>query len=91
MEQVSFDQRYEMYRQEIEHFLRAQFEETTHWADLYEAMRYSLLAGGNSANFVTFTKGTTVQGGTSGSEHLTSFDYAYKLESVRDWLFAQSK
>ena len=46
MEQVSFDQRYEMYRQEIEHFLRAQFEETTHWADLYEAMRYSLLAGG---------------------------------------------
>ena len=35
MEQVSFDQRYEMYRQEIEHFLRAQFEETTHWSDLY--------------------------------------------------------
>jgi geranylgeranyl diphosphate synthase type II len=46
MEKAVFDQRYEMYRQEIEHFLRAQFEETTHWADLYEAMRYSLLAGG---------------------------------------------
>ena len=46
MEKTAFDQRYEMYRQEIEHFLRAQFEETTHWSDLYEAMRYSLLAGG---------------------------------------------
>ncbi|MGN0991889.1 MAG: hypothetical protein ACI4O4_10565 [Candidatus Ventricola sp.] len=40
---------------------------------------------------VIFSKGTAVQGGASGSEHLTSFDYAYKLESVRDWLFAQSK
>ena len=46
MEKAAFDQRYETYRQEIEHFLRTQFEETTHWADLYEAMRYSLLAGG---------------------------------------------
>ena len=24
-------------------------------------------------------------------EHMTSFDYAYKLEAVRDWLFAQRK
>ena len=24
-------------------------------------------------------------------EHMTSFDYAYKIEAVRDWLFAQSK
>lgn len=51
----------------------------------------SMAAEGLNANFVTFTKGTTVAGGTSGSEHLTSFDYAYKLETVRDWLFAQSK
>lgn len=51
----------------------------------------TLIAQGLRANFVTFTKGTTVAGGTSGSEHLTSFDYAYKLESVRDWLFEQSK
>lgn len=29
--------------------------------------------------------------GAAGSEHLTSFDYAYRLEAVRDWLFAQSK
>lgn len=51
----------------------------------------SMIAEGLDANFVTFTKGTTVAGGASGSEHLTSFDYAYKLEAVRDWLFAQSK
>ena len=29
-------------------------------------------------------------GGGAG-EPMTSFDYAYKLEAVRDWLFAQSK
>ena len=46
MEKEVFDQWYEMYRQEIESFLRAQFGKTTRWADLYEAMRYSLLAGG---------------------------------------------
>lgn len=51
----------------------------------------SMIAEGLDANFITFTKGTTVAGGATGSEHLTSFDYAYKLEAVRDWLFAQSK
>lgn len=51
----------------------------------------SMIEQGLNANFITFTKGTTVEGGTTGSEHLTSFDYAYKLEAVRDWLFAQCK
>ena len=51
----------------------------------------ALIDQGYSANFVTFTAGTTLPAGMSGSEHLTSFDYAYKLETVRDWLFAQSK
>ena len=51
-----------------------------------------MLMKGMTANFITFTKGTTLTGGASGgSEHLTSFDYAYKLESVRDWLFEQNK
>ena len=44
---------------------------------------------------VTFTLGTTVSEGSAGNsmagEHMTSFDYAYKLEAVRDWLFSQSK
>ena len=50
----------------------------------------ALIDQGYSANFVTFTAGTTLPEGMSGSEHLTSFDYAYRLETVRDWLFAQS-
>lgn len=60
-------------------------------AEAQEAAVQALIDQGLNANFVTFTKGTTVQGGASGSEHLTSFDYAYKLEAVRDWLFAQRK
>ena len=36
-------------------------------------------------------KGTTLEDGAGGSEHLTSFDYAYRLEAVRDWLFEQSR
>lgn len=55
----------------------------------------AMLAEGNRANFVTFTLGTTLaEGQTSGGgagEHMTSFDYAYKLEAVRDWLFAQTR
>lgn len=59
--------------------------------DTQNASIEAMIAKGLNANFVTFTKGTTVAGGASGSEHLTSFDYAYKLEAVRDWLFSQSK
>ena len=55
----------------------------------------ALLADGNTANFITFTLGSTLaEGQSSGGgagEHMTSFDYAYKLEAVRDWLYAQSK
>ena len=53
----------------------------------------AMLAEGNSANFVTFTAGTTLAEGktaqSGAGEHMTSFDYAYKLEAVRDWLFEQ--
>ena len=32
------------------------------------------------------------RGGNGGpGEHMTSFDYAYKLEAVHDWLFAQRR
>ena len=55
----------------------------------------AMLDEGNNANFVTFTAGTTLAEGQSGNtgagEHMTSFDYAYKLEAVRDWLFQQTK
>ena len=55
----------------------------------------ALLTEGNSANFVTFTEGSTLAEGQTASggagEHMTSFDYAYKIEAIRDWLFAQEK
>lgn len=46
-------------------------------------------------NFIQFTKGTvapeSVQGAEGFIEHMYSFDHAYLLESVRDWLFQQTK
>ena len=55
----------------------------------------SMLEKGNSCNFITFTEGTTLTEGQTAmagaGEHMTSFDYAYKIEAVRDWLFQQSK
>ena len=54
-----------------------------------------MLSEGHNANFITFTLGTTLTNGSTGhggaGEHMTSFDYAYKLEAVRDWLFRQVK
>ena len=46
MEKAAFDARYEEYRQAVEDYLRGLFTGAPHWKDLYEAMRYSLLAGG---------------------------------------------
>ena len=64
-------------------------------ADTQNAAVMALLTEGNSANFVTFELGTTLaEGQTSGGgagEHMTSFDYAYRIEAVRDWLFEQVK
>lgn len=53
-----------------------------------------LLSKGENINFITFTAGSVlpnkpVQGGAV--EHMYSFDYAYKLSEVRDWLFRQKK
>ena len=64
-------------------------------AEAQNANVAAMLAEGHNANFVTFTAGTTLAKGQSAGggagEHMTSFDYAYKIEAVRDWLFAQSK
>ena len=49
-----------------------------------------LFQEGKAINFITWKEGTVLNGG-SGSEHMASFDYAYKLEKVRDWLFEQKK
>ena len=48
-----------------------------------------LIAKGCSANMIRFESGSVLNG-QSGTEHMASFNYAYKLTSVRDWLFQQS-
>ena len=42
----SFKSRYDTYRQAVEGYLQSLFTDKTPWGDLYESMRYSLLAGG---------------------------------------------
>jgi len=49
----------------------------------------NMLAKGNAINFITFTKGSVLPESGRGMEHMASFDFAYKLGAVRDWLFRQ--
>lgn len=50
-----------------------------------------LIAEGNKANMIRFETGTVFKEGETGMEHMASFNYAYKISAVRDWLFNQSK
>lgn len=56
-----------------------------------EAEVQKLLAKGEHINFVTFTLGSVLPESGQGNEHMNSFDYAYKLNGVRNWLFDQKK
>jgi len=62
-------------------------------SEQFSAAVKTMLADGNNINFATFKKGSVLPAGASAgaSEHMYSFDYAYKIESVRDWLFKQTK
>ena len=50
----------------------------------------SLIDEGYAANMIRFETGSVLNDG-NGMEHMASFNYAYKLSTVRDWLFEQSK
>lgn len=75
------------------------YGQTTFSASLPQAQQdqyvKDLIRQNHPINFVQFTAGTVApkaylnQGG--GAEHMYSFDHAYLLSDVRDWLFAQSK
>lgn len=60
-----------------------------------DAKVQDMLKEGNRINFISFTKGTVIPEGSlemkGAPEHMYSFDYAYKLKSVRDWLFSQRR
>ena len=54
------------------------------------ALTNALINEGLNANMIRFETGTVLNGGT-GMEHMASFNYGYKLSSVRDWIFEQVK
>lgn len=54
----------------------------------------ALIAEGHPINLVQFDANTVIPEGKEaarGGEHMYSFDYAYLIPAVREWLFAQSK
>ncbi len=60
-------------------------------ADL-SATASKMLAEGNNIRYATFLKGTVFpEGKEGGIEHMATWPVAYRIESVRDWLFAQTK
>lgn len=46
---------------------------------------------GAPVNLFQFEPGSVLPADGKGSEHMYSFDYAYKIPSVKEWLFKQSK
>lgn len=51
----------------------------------------ALISQGLDANMIRFETGSVFREGQTGMEHMASFNYAYRLTAVRDWLFEQSK
>lgn len=51
----------------------------------------AMLEKGAPVNIFMFEPGTVLPEDGKGSEHMYSFDYAYKIQSVKEWLFKQHK
>ena len=60
--------------------------------DYTKAMN-TILMGNPSASFIQFRLGTVLDEGlpVGTPEHMFSFDYAYKIDALRDWLFRQNR
>ncbi len=73
-------------------YSQAQWDATWTEDQIAEAAQ-ELFAAGTKANYITWVKGTVLPEGTAEgtSEHMFSFDYAYKAAPVREWLFEQTK
>ena len=56
-----------------------------------DSLASALLANGAPINIINFESGTVLPDNGKGSEHMYSFDYAYRLTPVREWLFDQNK
>lgn len=62
-----------------------------------DSLAAALLKEGYRCNFITFEGNTVLPAGTDmnnlppAADHMASFNYAYRLAPVRDWLFRQHK
>ena len=56
-----------------------------------DSLASEILAKGAPITIINFTSKSVLPDGGKGSEHMYSFDYAYRLTPVREWLFRQSK
>lgn len=56
-----------------------------------DALATALLAKGAPINIINFESKTVLPDDGKGSEHMYSFDYAYRLTPVREWMFNQTK
>lgn len=55
-----------------------------------DALARTMLAKGQPINLIGFENGTVLPENVQGSEHMYSFDHAYRLAPLRDWLFRHS-
>ena len=56
-----------------------------------ERLAEELISKGGNINFIKWEAGSVLPESGKGMEHMASFDFAYKLAAVRDWLFKQTK
>jgi len=56
-----------------------------------DSIASEILAKGAPITIINFTSKSVLPDDGKGSEHMYSFDYAYRLIPVRKWLFRQSK
>ena len=56
-----------------------------------EKLAEELIARGGNINFIKWETGSVLSETGRAMEHMASFDYGYKIDAVRDWLFKQSK
>ena len=69
----------------------ATWDATQSYSELSKAAKREI-AQGNAINFATFVTGSVLpESAKDANEHMYSFDHAYQITAVRDWLFAQHK
>ncbi|MDE5900691.1 MAG: hypothetical protein K2H33_04970 [Muribaculaceae bacterium] len=56
-----------------------------------DSLASEILAKGAPITIINLTSKSVLPADGKGSEHMYSFDYAYRLTPVREWLFKQSK